>query len=220
LGDVFGLRVQASPKYGSEKKGLPTNTYLTCTKIGKIGTHSELQQVEFVPLMDPTTWAMGNPLVGLQEGGMLFQHTPVEDPKALWESLPIWAKYVIRKENIKLFGVDTIRIAREACTHDESLIQRFQGIVLLGVFLKLTPFKDEAGLSDDELFDAVRKPIKKYFGRKGDRVVEDNLNAVIRGYKQVFEVSREIMDTMTPEDLERGQAEWDAKGKDTNAFFI
>jgi pyruvate-ferredoxin/flavodoxin oxidoreductase len=220
LGDVFGLRVQASPKYGSEKKGLPTNTYLTCTKIGKIGTHSELQQVEFVPLMDPTTWAMGNPLVGLQEGGMLFQHTPVEDPKALWESLPIWAKYVIRKENIRLFGVDTIRIAREACTHDESLIQRFQGIVLLGVFLKLTPFKDEARLSDEELFDAVRKPIKKYFGRKGDRVVEDNLNAVIRGYKQVFEVSRELMDTMTPEDLERGQAEWDAKGKDTNAFFI
>jgi pyruvate-ferredoxin/flavodoxin oxidoreductase len=220
LGDVFGLRVQASPKYGSEKKGLPTNTYLTCTKIGKIGTHSELQQVEFVPLMDPTTWAMGNPLVGLQKGGMLFQHTPVEDPKLLWESLPLWAKYVIREENIRVFGVDTIRIAREACQSDESLIQRFQGIVLLGVFLKLTPFKDEAGLSDEDLFEAVRKPIKKYFGRKGDQVVQDNLNAVIKGYQQVFEVSRELMDTMTPEEIERGRCEWDAKGKDTNAFFI
>ncbi len=220
LGDVFGLRVQASPKYGSEKKGLPTNTYLTCTKHGKIGTHSELQQVEFVPLMDPTTWAMGNPLVGLQQGGMLFQHTPVENPKALWDSLPIWAKYVIREENINLFGVDTIRIAREACQHDESLIQRFQGIVLLGVFLKLTPFREDAGLSDEELFEAVRKPIKKYFGRKGDQVVQDNLNAVIKGYQQVFQVTREIMDTMTPEEIEKGRAEWDAKGKDTNAFFI
>jgi pyruvate-ferredoxin/flavodoxin oxidoreductase len=220
LGDVFGLKVQASPKYGSEKKGLPTNTYLTCTKNGRIGTHSELQQVEFVPLMDPTTWAMGNPLVGLQPGGMLFQHTPVEDPESLWKSLPLWAKYVIREENIKLYGVDTIRIAKEACQSDDSLIQRFQGIVLLGVFLKLTPFKNDAGLSDEALFDEVRKPIKKYFGRKGDQVVEDNLLAVKKGYEQVFEVTRELMDTMTPEEIEQGKALWDAKGKDTNAFFI
>jgi len=220
LGDVFGLSVQASPKYGSEKKGLPTNTYLTCTKNGRIGTHSELQQVEFVPLMDPTTWNMGNPLVGLQHGGMLFQHTPNEDPQQLWDSLPLWAKYKIHEEDIKVFGVDTIRIAHEACKADDSLVQRFQGIVLLGVFLRLTPFKDEANLSDEELFDEVRKPIKKYFGTKGDQVVEDNLAAVVKGYQQVFEIPRTIMDSMTEDDLKRGKDEWDAKGKDTNAFFI
>jgi pyruvate-ferredoxin/flavodoxin oxidoreductase len=220
LGDVFGLRVQASPKYGSEKKGLPTNTYLTCTKNGRIGTHSELQQVEFVPLMDPTTWNMGNPLVGLQHGGMLFQHTPNEDPQELWDSLPLWAKYKIREEDIKVFGVDTIRIAHEACKADDSLVQRFQGIVLLGVFLRLTPFKDEANLSDEALFNEVRKPIKKYFGRKGDQVVEDNLAAVIKGYEQVFEIPRSIMDSTTADELARGKEEWDAKGKDTNAFFI
>ena len=28
-GDVFGMDVQAYPKYGSEKKGLPTTYYLT-----------------------------------------------------------------------------------------------------------------------------------------------------------------------------------------------
>ncbi|HEY9745987.1 MAG TPA: 2-oxoacid:acceptor oxidoreductase family protein, partial [Oculatellaceae cyanobacterium] len=88
LGDIFGFKVQASPKYGSEKKGLPTNTYLTTTKEGRIGTHSELIQVEFVPLMDPNTWNMGNPLVGLQPGCTLFQHTPNEEPQALWDSIP------------------------------------------------------------------------------------------------------------------------------------
>lgn len=220
LGDVFGLKVQASPKYGSEKKGLPTNTYLTCTKTGRIGTHSELQQVEFVPLMDPTTWNMGNPLVGLQNNGMLFQHTPDEDPRALWNSIPDWAKYVIYENNINFYGVDTIRIASEACKSDSSLLQRFQGIVLLGVFLRLTPFRTEAGLSDDALFEEVRKPIKKYFGRKGDQVVEDNLNAVKKGFSQVFEVSREIMAETPAEVFAKGKVEWDAKGKDTNAFFI
>lgn len=220
LGDIFGFKVQASPKYGSEKKGLPTNTYLTTTKSGRIGTHSELIQVEFVPLMDPNTWNMGNPLVGLQPGCTLFQHTPSEDPALLWASIPDWAKYYIRENNIRFYGVDTIRIARESCKTDDSLLQRFQGIVLLGVFLRLTPFQQDAGLSEDDLFDRVRIPIEKYFGRKGAAVVRDNLEAARKGYREVFEVPRAVMDATATDVMEKGRREWEAKGKDTNAFFI
>jgi len=220
LGDIFGFPVQAAPKYGSEKKGLPTNTYLTTTKGGKILTHSELQQVEFVPLMDPTTWNMGNPCVGLQDGGAIFQHTDVEDPAGLWKSLPVWAKYFMVEHNIRFFGVDTIRIARESCKSDDSLIQRFQGVVLLGVFLKVTPFQKEAGMSDEDLFEKVEGPLRKYFGKKGDAVVKDNLNAVRKGYQQVFEVPRAIMEATPADVLAKGKEEWEAKGKDVNAFFI
>jgi pyruvate-ferredoxin/flavodoxin oxidoreductase len=220
LGDIFGFNVQAAPKYGSEKKGLPTNTYLTTTKEGKIGTHSELQQVEFVPLMDPNTWNMGNPLVGLQAGGTVFQHTPKENPQELWASIPDWAKYFMVENNIAFYGVDTIRIARESCLHDESLAQRFQGIVLLGVFLKLTPFQKNAGLSDDDLFERVKKPLYYYFGKRGDQVIQDNLDAVKRGFGQVFEVPRSVMLATDAAILAKGKTEWDAKGKDVNAFFI
>ncbi|HEY9687945.1 MAG TPA: 2-oxoacid:acceptor oxidoreductase family protein [Coleofasciculaceae cyanobacterium] len=220
LGDIFGFKVQASPKYGSEKKGLPTNTYLTTTKEGRIGTHSELIQVEFVPLMDPNTWNMGNPLVGLQPGCTLFQHTPNENPQQLWDSIPVWAKHYIKENNIRFYGVDTIRIAQESCKSDDSLVQRFQGIVLLGVFLRLTPFQKDAGLSEDALFERVRKPIEKYFGRRGEAVVQDNLDAARKGYSQVIEVPRTIIDATPADVLEKGRIEWDAKGKDTNAFFI
>jgi len=220
IGDIFGFPVQASPKYGSEKKGLPTNTYLTTTKEGKILTHSELQQVEFVPLMDPTTWNMGNPCVGLQEGGAIFQHTDVEDPQGLWDSLPVWARYFMVENHIRFFGVDTVRIARASCKSDDSLIQRFQGVVLLGVFLRVTPFQKEAGMSDDDLFAKVEAPLKKYFGKKGDAVVRDNLNAVRKGFDEVFEVPRAIMEATPRELLAQGKEEWDAKGKDVNAFFI
>ena len=220
LGDIFGFRVQAAPKYGSEKKGLPTNTYLTVIPKGKILTHCELQQVDFVPLMDPTTWHMGNPLVGLQDGGIVFQHTDETSPQQLWDSLPAYAQYFIKESGIQFYGVDTIEIARESCTHDSSLIQRFQGVVLLGVFLKVTPFQTDAGMSEEELFEHVRKPLKKYFGKRGDQVVEDNLDAVKRGYKQVMEVTPEIMATTTAEKLAQGKQDWDAKGKDVNAFFI
>jgi pyruvate-ferredoxin/flavodoxin oxidoreductase len=220
LGDIFGFKVQASPKYGSEKKGLPTNTYLTTTKEGRIGTHSELIQVEFVPLMDPNTWNMGNPLVGLKEGGTLFQHTPKESPEDLWKSIPDWGKYYIHENRIKLYGVDTIRIAQESCKSDDSLVQRFQGIVLLGVFLRLTPFQKDAGLSDEQLFERVRKPLEKYFGRRGEKVIQDNLNAIKQGFQEVIEVPRSMIEATDAATLAKGKAEWDAKGKDTNAFFV
>lgn len=220
LGDIFGFKVQAAPKYGSEKKGLPTNTYLTTTKEGRIGTHSELLQVEFVPLMDVNTWNMGNPLVGLQPGGAVFQHTTQEDPQQLWNSIPDWAKYFMLENNSRFYGVDTIRIATEACQSDSSLVQRFQGIVLLGVFLRLTPFQKDAGLTTEALMERVKKPLNYYFGKRGEKVIQDNLRAVQAGYEQVFEVPRSVMEATDPAILAKGKAEWDAKGKDTNAFFI
>jgi pyruvate-ferredoxin/flavodoxin oxidoreductase len=133
---------------------------------------------------------------------------------------PVWAKYYIKENNIRFYGVDTIRIAQESCKSDDSLVQRFQGIVLLGVFLRLTPFQHDAGLSEDELFDRVRKPIEKYFGRRGESVVQDNLEAARKGYQQVLEVPREVIDATPADVLAKGRAEWEAKGKDTNAFFI
>lgn len=220
LGDIFDCKVQAAPKYGSEKKGLPTNTYLTTTKEGRIGTHSELIRVEFVPLMDANTWNMGNPLVGLYEGGIVFQHTNKEDPQEFWDSIPNWGKYYIYNTNLKLYGVDTIRIATECCRSDDSLIQRFQGIVLLGVFLRLTPFQKDAGISTEELFERVKKPLYYYFGKRGEQVIQDNLQAVKKGYEQVIEVPRSMMEATDPAIMAKGKEEWDAKGKDTNAFFI
>lgn len=220
MGEIFGFRVQAAPKYGSEKKGLPTNTYLSVVPEGKILTHCELQQVDFVPLMDPTTWYMGNPLVGMQEGGVVFQHTDATTPQDLWDQLPGYAKYYMKENNTRFFGVDTIEIARESCKNDPSLIQRFQGVVLLGVFLKVTPFKEQAGMSDDALFKQVEEPLRRFFGKKGEAVVQDNLMAVKRAYERVFEVPREIMEATAEHVLAEGKAEWDAKGKDVNAFFI
>jgi len=176
--------------------------------------------VDFVPLMDPTTWYMGNPLVGMQEGGIVFQHTDAKTPQELWDSLPGYAKYYMKNHSVRFFGVDTVEIARESCKNDSSLIQRFQGVVLLGVFLKVTPFKEQAGMDDAELFKRIEVPLRKFFGKKGEAVVQDNVQAVKRAYERVFEVPRSIMDATPEHVLAEGQAEWEAKGKDVNAFFI
>ena len=68
-----------------------------------------------------------------------------------------------------------------------------QGIVLLGVFLRVTPFREQSGISDEELFKGVENSIRKYFGKRGEQVVQDNLQAVRRGFSESIEVSRETM---------------------------
>jgi pyruvate-ferredoxin/flavodoxin oxidoreductase len=190
-GEVFGMDVQAYPKYGSEKKGLPTTYYLTIAK-EHVRTHSELEHVEFVALNDVNAFNLENPLAGLSEGGMVFVQSDRKDPAEIWQAVPAWARKEMRKRNARLFALDTVGIAREVSSRAD-LQQRMQGIVLLGIFLRVTPFERELMLTKEEVFQGVEKSLRKYFGKRGERVVQDNLEAVRRGYDEVIEIPREVM---------------------------
>jgi pyruvate-ferredoxin/flavodoxin oxidoreductase len=190
-GEVFGMDVQAYPKYGSEKKGLPTTYYLTIAK-EHIRVHSELEHVEFIPLNDVNAFNLENPLAGLAQNGMVFVQSQKTDPSEVWTAIPAWAKKELIGKNARLFALDTVAIAREVSSLAD-LQQRMQGIVLLGVFLRVTPFQSEHAISDEILFKGVEKSLRKYFGKRGEQVVQDNLKAVSRGFREVIEVPREAM---------------------------
>ncbi len=104
-GDVFDKKVQAYPKYGSEKKGLPTTYYLTVAD-DRIRTHSELNFVEFVPVNDANAFLYGNPLKGLQPGGTVFINTPKTTPEDVWLNVPPKAKKIIRENNNRVMALD------------------------------------------------------------------------------------------------------------------
>ena len=70
----------------------------------------------------------------------------------------------------------------------------------LGVFLRVTPFQAQSGISEQQLFTGVEKALRKYFGKRGDRVVQDNLNAVKRGYHELIEIPREVMESTAKTD--------------------
>ena len=188
VADLFDMYVQAYPKYGSEKKGLPTTYYLTASP-SHVKTHNELEFVEFVPLNDVNAFNLANPLNGLQPGGMLFVQTQKTNHSDIWSAIPQWAQKIILNKKIKVLALDTVKIARDVSSQPD-LIQRMQGIVLLGIFLKATPFLDRSGISEDELMVSVEKSLRKYFGKRGEQVVKDNLNCVKRGFKEVFEVTQ------------------------------
>jgi pyruvate-ferredoxin/flavodoxin oxidoreductase len=190
-GEVFGMDVQAYPKYGSEKKGLPTTYYLTIAK-DHIRVHSELEHVEFIPLNDVNAFNLENPLIGLSENGMVFVQSPKLDASEIWDAVPSWARRTLIQKNARVFALDTVKIAKEVSSLAD-LQQRMQGIVLLGVFLRVTPFTAESGISDETLFQGVEKSLRKYFGKRGERVVQDNLKAVRRGYSELIEIPRDVM---------------------------
>src|SRR5438477_6189059 len=101
-GEVFGMDVQAYPKYGSEKKGLPTTYYLTIAK-DHIRVHSELEHVEFIPLNDVNAFNLENPLSGLTQNGMVFVQSQKTDPADIWSSIPAWARKNLIQNNARVF---------------------------------------------------------------------------------------------------------------------
>src|SRR6201981_2363290 len=154
-GEVFGMDVQAYPKYGSEKKGLPTTYYLTIAK-DHIRVHSELENVEFIPLNDVNAFNLENPLAGLSHGGMVFVQSPKTETSEIWAAIPAWARRNLIQKNVRVFALDTVKIAKEVSSLAD-LQQRMQGIVLLGVFLRVTPFPADSGIRGGVLFQGVGK---------------------------------------------------------------
>ena len=185
-GNVFGKDVQAYPKYGSEKKGLPTTYYLTIGD-SHIYMHSELEHIDLLCVNDPT--AMHNPLTlhGLQPGGAVFMQSPHTDPVQVWKHIPETVRQVVRQLKTRIFYCDMVKIAREMAS-EADLQMRMQGIVLLGAFLKLTPYAQLSKMNDEQVYAGVEKALRKYFGKRGDRVVQDNLNCVKRGYSEMKEI--------------------------------
>jgi pyruvate-ferredoxin/flavodoxin oxidoreductase len=193
-GDVFGKDVQAYPKYGSEKKGLPTTYYLTIAA-HHIQLHSELEHVDLVVLNDTTALFSGNPLLGLVPGGAIVMQSSFADPHDVWQRIPIHHQDFIRRQRLRVYYADMVQIAREVASVAD-LQMRMQGIVLLGAFLKLTPYGTESSMTDEQVYAGVEKALRKYFGKRGERVVQDNLTCVKRGYSQLREVPQSVMHEM------------------------
>ena len=187
VADLFDRYVQAYPRYGSEKKGLPTTYYLTIAD-EPIRQHAELQRVDFVPVQDSASFRYGAPLAGLVDGGTLFVQTGLTDPDAIWQSFPAAARAEIAARSIRVAALDTAALAR-AHAPRQDLEVRMQGVALVGVFLRLTPFAAQAGLDRGALLAAVRPGLQRFFGKRGAAVVDANLAVVAAAYDGVIDVT-------------------------------
>jgi pyruvate-ferredoxin/flavodoxin oxidoreductase len=196
VGELFGLYVQAYPRYGSEKKGLPTTFFLTIAE-EPIRQHAELDRVDFVALYDVAAFRQGDPLRGLADGGAVFIQSPEADPEAIWASIPAAARADILARRLAVWALDTAGLARSHAPRPD-LEVRMQGVALAGVFLRVSPFAARAGLDHDALLGAVRARLDRFYGKRGSAVVEANMAVISTAYDTVTDVTAALSAARKP----------------------
>jgi len=182
---VDKLFVMANPKYGSEKKGAPTNYYLTVAP-SQIKVNCELNHVDVVLCCDPKAFTHTNPLEGLKKGGSLVWESS-ETPETAWQRIPAKHRQFVLENNIRVYILPGFEIARKA-TNQTELQLRMQGNSFLGAFFRVSPFLRTFGISEEQFHKVVRKQYEKKFARFGEAVVNSNMTVMTEGFSRVQEI--------------------------------
>lgn len=182
---VDRVHVMANPKYGSEKKGAPTNYYLVVAP-ERVRVNCELNHVDVVLCCDPKAFTHTNPLAGLKPGGCLVWESS-ESVEAAWERIPSRHRRFILENKIRVYLLPGFEIARSA-TDQPELQLRMQGNSFLGAFFRTSPFLQEFGISEQQFHGVVRKQYEKKFGRFGESVVASNMKVMNDGFERVQEI--------------------------------
>jgi len=193
LFELLGWDIKANPKYGSEKKGQPTTYYLSAAP-EPIRINCEYTHVDVVLSPDPNVFNHTNALAGLKDGGVFIVQSNLDAPEKVWAGLPLQTRKHIVEHNIRVFYLDAFKIAREEASNAD-LQLRMQGNAFQGAFFAASPVMAKSGLSDEQLFTAIENQLEAKFGKKGKRVVEDNLRVVKRGFTEMHEIADKPLET-------------------------
>ncbi|HTI99383.1 MAG TPA: 2-oxoacid:acceptor oxidoreductase family protein [Dongiaceae bacterium] len=179
------LYIMANPKYGSEKKGAPTNYYLTVAR-EQIKVNCELNHVDVVLCCDPKAFTHTNPLEGIKKGGCLVWESS-DTPETAWLRIPAKHRQFVQENNIRVFILPGFEIARKA-TDKPELQLRMQGNSFLGAFFRVSPFLQDNHIDEHTFHETVRHQYQKKFARFGDAVVTSNMTVMTEGFSLVQEI--------------------------------
>ena len=135
-----------------------------------------IHKANFVACHNPSYVNKYNMVQELVDGGTFLLNCPW-DMEGLEKHLPGQVKAFIADHNIKFYTIDGIKIGKEI-----GLGGRIN-TVLQSAFFKLA-----AIIPEEEAIDLMKKAAKATYGRKGDKIVQMNYDAIDAGAKQVVEV--------------------------------
>ncbi|NRA37037.1 MAG: 2-oxoacid:acceptor oxidoreductase family protein, partial [Planctomycetes bacterium] len=184
--------IAANAKYGSEKKGAPTNYYVVAAP-ERIRMNCELLHVNVVLCCDPKIFLHDNPLVGLSEGGAFVWESSEKTSAEAWQRIPPKYRKEILDKKIRVFALGGFDIAK-AATSRPDLQTRMQGNSFLGGFFKVSSFLSDYKIEKDEFESTVKAQYQKKFGRFGDAVIESNMTVMKQGFDTIFEVEHGTID--------------------------
>ncbi len=176
IGDNTDLYAQGYFVYDSKKSGGITISHL---RFGKSPIQSQylIDQADFIACHNPSYVTRYDLLDGIKEGGSFLLNSPWT-AEEMNEKLPAAMKQTIAKKKLKFYNIDAVKIAREV-----GLGGRINMIMQVAFFkiARVIPFEDAVGY--------IKEAIKKTYGRKGDKIVNMNIQAVDRAIEALEEIN-------------------------------
>jgi len=175
IGDHTDMYAQAYFEYDSKKSGGVTISHLRFGKKPIKSTYL-IRQANFVACHNPSYMDKYNMVQELVAGGTFLLNCPW-DTEALENHLPGQVKSFIANHNIKFYVIDGIKIGKEI-----GLGGRIN-TVLQSAFFSLAKIIPEA-----DAIEFMKKAALDSYGKKGDKIVQMNYDAIDAGAQQVVEV--------------------------------
>ena len=175
IGDNTDMYAQAYFDYDSKKSGGVTMSHLRFGKSPIKSTYL-IHQANFVACHNPSYVDKYNMVQELVDGGTFLLNCPW-DMEGLEKHLPGQVKAYIANHNIKFYTIDGIKIGKEI-----GLGGRIN-TVLQSAFFKLAEI-----IPEEEAISLMKAAAKATYGRKGDKIVQMNYDAIDAGAKQVVEI--------------------------------
>ena len=175
IGDNTDMYAQAYFDYDSKKSGGVTMSHLRFGKKPIKSTYL-IHKANFVACHNPSYVNKYNMVQELVDGGTFLLNCSW-DMEGLEKHLPGQVKAFIADRNIKFYTIDGIKIGKEI-----GLGGRIN-TVLQSAFFKLASI-----IPEEEAIDLMKKAAKATYGRKGDKIVQMNYDAIDAGAKQVVEI--------------------------------
>ena len=175
IGDNTDMYAQAYFDYDSKKSGGVTMSHLRFGKKAIKSTYL-IKQANFVACHNPSYVRKYNMVQELVPGGTFLLNCSWS-PEELETHLPGQVKRYIAENDIQFYTIDGIKIGKEI-----GLGGRIN-TVLQSAFFKLASI-----IPEEEAIDLMKKAAKATYGRKGDKIVQMNYDAIDAGAKQVVEI--------------------------------
>ncbi len=175
IGDNTDMYAQAYFDYDSKKSGGVTISHLRFGKDPIKSTYL-ISKANFVACHNPSYVRKYNMVQDLKDGGTFLLNCPW-DMEGIEKHLPGQAKRYMAEHNIKFYVIDGIKIGKEI-----GLGGRIN-TVLQSAFFELAKI-----IPGEEANALMKAAAKASYGKKGDKVVQMNYDAIDAGAKQIVEI--------------------------------
>lgn len=176
IGDNTDMHVQAYFEYDSKKSRGLTISHL---RFGKSPVHAPylISKSDFSACHNPVYMHKFRIAEEVRDGGIFLLNCGYKEDE-LSEYLPGQVKRYIAEHNIRFFIIDAFAIGKETGLNSKI------STILQAAFFKVTDIMPE-----NEAKSLMKAAAEKAYGKKGDRVVKMNYDAIDMGMNKVHEVN-------------------------------